>query len=135
MYELIPSSGIDSLGRLRRDFDGLFGRLFDENRFPVEGAKDFVPSVDFKETEEAFELTAEVPGLKPEQIDITLTGDLLTLRGEKKEETEKTGGGLPPGGEKFRLVHAQLPAAGRGGPGQPEGNPQRRCIACGAAQG
>ena len=92
MYELIPRSGFGSLGRLRRDFDGLFSRLFDETRFPAEDAKGFVPSVDFKETEEAFELSAEVPGLKPEDIDITLSGDLLTLKGEKKEETEKTEG-------------------------------------------
>ena len=92
MYELIPRSGFGSRGRLRRDFDGVLNRLFDEAKFPVEGVKGFVPSVDFKETEEAFELTAEVPGLKPEEIDITLTGDLLTLKGEKKEETEKTEG-------------------------------------------
>ena len=92
MYELIPRGNFGSLGRLRRDFDGLFSRLFDETRFPAEGARGFVPSVNFKETEDAFELTAEVPGLKPDEIDITLTGDLLVLKGEKKQETEKTEG-------------------------------------------
>ncbi|CAO0822976.1 hypothetical protein DFAR_330034 [Desulfarculales bacterium] len=45
------------------------------------------------EIEDGYELTAEVLGLKPEEIEVSLTGDVLTLRGEKKEEREEIEGG------------------------------------------
>ena len=36
-------------------------------------------------------MTVEVPGLKAEEIDVHLTGDVLTLRGERTEEEKKEG--------------------------------------------
>ncbi len=39
-------------------------------------------------TDEAIVIRADVPGLKPEEIDITLEGDTLTIRGEIKREGE-----------------------------------------------
>lgn len=39
-------------------------------------------------TDEAIVIRADVPGLKPEEIDITLEGDTLTIRGEIKREEE-----------------------------------------------
>jgi HSP20 family protein len=44
----------------------------------------WTPAVDVAETEEAFTLYVELPGMKQEEIDIELTGDTLTLRGERK---------------------------------------------------
>ncbi|MBI5523898.1 MAG: Hsp20/alpha crystallin family protein [Desulfarculus sp.] len=68
-------------------------RFFSGSLLPVEEKEEgFVPSVDFKETEEGYELSAEVPGLKPEEIEVSLTGDILILKGEKKEEHEETKG-------------------------------------------
>ncbi|MBI4798432.1 MAG: Hsp20/alpha crystallin family protein [Desulfarculus sp.] len=68
-------------------------RFFGGSLLPVEGKEeDFVPSVYLKETEEGYELTAEVPGLKPEEIEVSLTGDILVLKGEKKEGHEETKG-------------------------------------------
>lgn len=92
MFELMPyTPSLRSLGRLRRDMDDLWGRVFDSSDVPAARA-DFVPSVNIKETPEAFEVTAEVAGLKPEDIKVTLVGDLLTLRGEKKFEREEEKG-------------------------------------------
>jgi len=92
MFELLPyNSSMRSLGRLRRDMDDLWGRFFEAGDLPSTRA-DFMPSVNIKETADAFEVTAEVPGLKPEDIEVTLTGDLLTLRGQKKEEREEKKG-------------------------------------------
>ena len=49
------------------------------------------PALDVSETEDAVQVKAEVPGMSAEDIDISVTGDTLTLRGEKKEETEEKG--------------------------------------------
>lgn len=87
MYGLIPFVKETSLGRVYRDFDELVSRVFGEVEFPTLWEKrEFVPAVDFKETDKGYELTAEVPGLKPEEIEVSLHGDVLVLTGEKKDE-------------------------------------------------
>lgn len=52
---------------------------------------DWRPVVDVAETESDIIVKAEIPGIDPKDIDITITGDALTLKGEKKEEKENTG--------------------------------------------
>lgn len=93
MTYLVPYTGLRGLGRLRNDMDDLWNRFFDVSNWPAasqEGA--FVPSLNVKETDEAYEVTAEVPGLKPEDIKVEFRGGVLTLSGEKKEEKEETKG-------------------------------------------
>jgi HSP20 family protein len=46
------------------------------------------PSVDVAETEQVYELKAEIPGLKKEDVKLTLEDNVLTLQGERKEEAE-----------------------------------------------
>ena len=48
----------------------------------------WVPPVDVFEESESIRITAEVPGVKPEDIQISLEGNLLTLRGTKQQESE-----------------------------------------------
>ena len=82
------------LTSLRTDID----RLFDDfvgrggDLWPAEwrGWTDF-PTVDVHESEKAVEVTAELPGINPDQLDISVQGDTLTIRGEKKEEHEDKG--------------------------------------------
>jgi len=47
--------------------------------------------VNVAETDKAYEVTAELPGLKPEEIHVDLDRDVLTITGEKKEEHEEKG--------------------------------------------
>ncbi len=83
MYELIPHAGFDSVGRMLRDVDSVFGRFWEPD------AGDFKPSVDIKETDDQLLVNAEVPGLAPEDLEVTLTGDVLTIKGEKRQESER----------------------------------------------
>ena len=52
--------------------------------------EEWTPAVDVAETPEQVTVKAEVPGLDPKEIDISLVGDLLTIKGEKKSEREET---------------------------------------------
>jgi HSP20 family protein len=45
-------------------------------------------AVDVYETEDAVVVKSAIPGVKPEDIDISLTGDTLTIKGETKSEEE-----------------------------------------------
>ena len=49
----------------------------------------FVPSVDFVEKENEFEVKVDLPGLKPEEVNVELKGDALWITGERKEELEE----------------------------------------------
>ena len=68
-------------------------RLFEESvlrpgTFPAEATGVAAP-VDVYETDNNIVLKAAVPGLKPDDIDVTITGEVLTIKGEYKQE-EKT---------------------------------------------
>ena len=70
-------------------------RLFDEAfvmPFGALGRGTFGPNVDVIENENDIVVKAEMPGLKPEDIDVRVEGDVLTLSAETKTESEKTEG-------------------------------------------
>lgn len=46
------------------------------------------PRIDVSETNGAVEITAELPGVSEDEVDVTLVDDVLTIKGEKKSETE-----------------------------------------------
>ncbi|MDW3223858.1 MAG: Hsp20/alpha crystallin family protein [Paracoccaceae bacterium] len=48
------------------------------------------PAIDVVETEDAFEISAEVPGVSEGDLDVTVSGTTLILKGEKSAEDEKT---------------------------------------------
>jgi HSP20 family protein len=76
--------------RLRRDMDRLWEDFFGPGfRGQRHWTEEWTPAVDVAETPEKVTVKAEVPGLDPKEIDISLVGDLLTIKGEKKSEREE----------------------------------------------
>jgi len=82
-------------------FQNEFNRLFDElwqnsdrgALAPWSGRSDaFSPSVNVDEDEHAYTVTAELPGLDDKDVSIELEGQMLVLKGEKKEEQEEQEG-------------------------------------------
>jgi HSP20 family protein len=55
--------------------------------------QNFNPAVDIVENEHAYLVKAELPGLAPENIDVQVENDVLTVRGERKYENEEERGG------------------------------------------
>ena len=84
------------LDRLFDRFDAGFRvpsmrRMFDLEPFwRYETSFDFnVPAVDVSEDDKAYKITAELPGLDEKNIEVTLSGDRLVLKGEKHQEKEE----------------------------------------------
>ena len=50
-----------------------------------------MPTINVAESEDAIIVTAELPGVAPGEIEVTVEGDMLTIHGEKKEEKEEKG--------------------------------------------
>jgi len=84
MRAMMPWTGMGNLKQELERFFGPFGELkLDE--FPAMG--DWAPSMDVSETKEALVVKAEVPGLDPKDIQISLQEQYLTIKGEKTRET------------------------------------------------
>jgi HSP20 family protein len=66
-----------------------FGRWLPANRLWGEGRGLFVPDVDVKDEKERIVVKADIPGIKKEDLSISVKEDLLTIRGERKEAQEK----------------------------------------------
>jgi HSP20 family protein len=67
---------------LRRDIDRLF-----EDVMGRDGAQGgWAPAVDVREDENALVLELEIPGVSPEQVEVTAENGVLTIRGEKRSE-------------------------------------------------
>ena len=94
LTELLPTR------RNRQDIvsrrDNLFEGFFDD--FAIESfgglldwSHSFVPSIDITEDEKKFHISAELPGMDENDIELSLEGDELTLKGEKKQENREKG--------------------------------------------
>lgn len=85
--------GPSSIRGLRDQMDRLFDSFFGGSPWIDAGypaaAGTWDPDLELVESDKEFTIRAEVPGLGPEDIDVRVTGNVLTLSGEKKEETEE----------------------------------------------
>lgn len=91
MFELIPWRDRGELTSLRREIDNLFDRFFEGWPFRSAFSRQWVPSVDISETSKEVIVRAEIPGVDPKDIDISVRGNLLTLKGERRQEKEEEG--------------------------------------------
>ena len=91
---LIPLGGRGLLGRdpfldLHREVNRLFDdslRSMREGGGGGEGGFALSPKVDVCQTDDGWEITAELPGVDQDDIDLRLDGDMLTISGEKRDE-------------------------------------------------
>jgi HSP20 family protein len=78
---------------LRREMDSLFDNFF--RGFEIEPFESrfsgFTPKIDVTENDKEIKISAELPGMDEKDIDISLQNDMLTIKGEKKEEKEDKG--------------------------------------------
>jgi HSP20 family protein len=73
-----------------RVFDDLFGKV---SHYPEEMASQFTaisvyPNIDISETESAYQITADLPGVEEKDIKVELAGNMLNISGERKSEYE-----------------------------------------------
>ena len=87
--ELVPWRAFGELSSLRRDMDKLWDRFSGETPFAKTFGETWLPSVDISETKDNFVVKAELPGLEAKDVNVSISGDVLTIKGEKKTEEEE----------------------------------------------
>jgi len=97
---LAPRAATDPWQSFRGEFNRLFDRFSDfgmpSMRRLFEAAPSFdetfsvnVPAVDVTEDEKAYKVAAELPGLDEKNVEVSVAGDVLTIKGEKRQEKEE----------------------------------------------
>ncbi|GIU97475.1 MAG: heat-shock protein Hsp20 [Actinomycetota bacterium] len=71
------------LRAVEEEFDRLVGRAFARNAW--------VPPLDVRETEDRFEVTVDLPGMRPEQVNVTFEDGMLNISGKREIANEEKG--------------------------------------------
>jgi HSP20 family protein len=73
---------------LREEMDKVFEDFFGRAGFPSLREGGWMPAVDIHETKKDIVVTMDVPAIDPKEVSITVVDDKLTVKGERKRETE-----------------------------------------------
>ena len=84
MADIMKWPEIPTFTSLQREMDRLFEDFFRRGGL-------MRPSVDVVETDDTVVVKAELPGMEPKDVDISVSGDKLTIKGERKAEKEEKG--------------------------------------------
>jgi HSP20 family protein len=92
------STGLSSMPDVRREFNRLFDGLFSrplamQPWFDESAPGQWLPSIDISEDAKQLHIRAEIPGVDPQELDISVTEDRLVIAGEKKQAATETGNG------------------------------------------
>ena len=88
---LIRWDPFGDMHQLRHQVNSLFEQMLSQPGREHSAMQSWAPSVDILETETAIVLHVDVAGIKPEEIDIAMSGDTLTIKGERKWAKEEKG--------------------------------------------
>src|SRR3989304_2391759 len=86
---LVKWAPFGDLTTFRREMDRLFERFLGEQPRLDLSAMGWSPHLDMTETKECLIVKAELPGLDVKDLDITISGNTLTLKGEKRQVKEE----------------------------------------------
>jgi len=87
---LIPWQPFREMEELERRFEDIFSRPLLPSiwrRLPME-ERGWAPAIEIFEKEDKYVVKAELPGMKQEDIDISLVGDTLSIKGQREAESE-----------------------------------------------
>jgi HSP20 family protein len=92
MANLVRWEPFREMLNMRRDMDRLFDNFFEASPQTWEGQTNWQTNwglaVDVSENEDSFIVKASVPGINPDDIEVTLTDNVLTIKGETRSDTE-----------------------------------------------
>jgi HSP20 family protein len=82
----------DPFVTFRREMDRMFDDFFASSRANSGSWPALTPAVGIDETDKELVITAELPGVTEKDVEVSLAGDILTIKGEKKAEHEQRNG-------------------------------------------
>lgn len=87
--DLVPWRPFKEISTLRKEMDTLLNKFFGKPSLVEAFGGEWSPTLDVSETDVSIIVKAELPGLEAKDIDVSLSGDVLTIKGEKRKEEEE----------------------------------------------
>ena len=108
-------SEMNPFSQLQREVDRVFSDFMTD--WPLTGSMSlmdrrfgrFVPDVDITESDKEFRVTAELPGMDENDLNVTYVEGLLTIKGEKREEHEEQRGDSYRSERRFGAFERTIP--------------------------
>ena len=89
-WELMNTRPFKDIEKVRSEMDWLLDTfLFGKPKTSEFAEEEWLPPVDVAETESELVVNVEIPGVDPRDIDVSLGGDTLFIKGEKRPKTEE----------------------------------------------
>lgn len=114
-WKRFRNEGSDMLSDLNRQINDLFDDVFDfgsddrNEETRLRGRRANAPVMEIVEDDERYSISAEMPGVKPEDVELTVNDGMLTLTGEKKRTHEDTQSGWSERSYGIYQRNLQLP--------------------------
>lgn len=91
--DLMKWSQLPAISSIQSEINRMFDRFLRGWELPEFGMETgvWMPPIDLSETADKVTVKAEIPGIDPKEIDISIQGNTLRIKGEKKEEKEEKG--------------------------------------------
>ncbi|MEO0374792.1 MAG: Hsp20/alpha crystallin family protein [Cyanobacteria bacterium P01_A01_bin.17] len=103
--------------REMEDIQRQMNRLFEDMITPANRQDGvdlaFTPAAEFDETDDAYQLKLEVPGLEPDDINIEATAEAISISGERRSETKTENQGMTRSEFRYGKFQRVLPLPGR----------------------
>jgi HSP20 family protein len=96
------------LNTLHDQMDQLFQQVFGEPLARNDGGDTVTLPVDVRQTDTSYVLEASVPGFRPEDVEVTFDNGVLTIRGERRDDTEQKEGGYVRRERRLASVFRQV---------------------------
>ncbi len=89
-WEVAPWKPFGELEKMRGEMDRLWDSFFETRPLKQRGTPEaWMPSLDVSETKGEIVVKAELPGIDPKEIDLSLSDGVLSIKGEKRQEKEE----------------------------------------------
>jgi len=111
MMSLIRYNPLREIDTLQRQMN----QLFDEVFLPAERSGErlaFSPMAELSENEEAYVLKVELPGIKPEEVEVQASKDSVSIMGERQDTRETESNGFHRTEFRYGKFHRVIPIPG-----------------------
>jgi HSP20 family protein len=99
------SNPFAAMRRLSEEMDRNFGRFFTDTG----GESFWSPAIEVRQNNGQLQVHAELPGLKPEDVRVEVSGDQLVIQGERKSEQEEKNKGLYRSERRYGQFYRAIP--------------------------
>jgi HSP20 family protein len=118
-YDPSDLNPFSMMRRFSEEMDRTFGRAFGPSRFGADSSM-WMPAVEVRKHDHTLDITAELPGLKKEDLKVEFTDDGIVIEGEKRRQYQSDERGIRHAERSYGRFYRLIPLSGGADPQKAE---------------